>query len=159
MRLLAALRLSLPPYQNLAAPAASTALGLNTWTDNDIWGIALNIVQASDTRSDQNLVAWNRAIVNNYEDPNSRTGIRIGPFVSEVAVKLTRTGTNTFSATEYIELWNPYAVDMQTFLFNVGETTGKSWPPAGGSLWAVSGGDLGKLTNAFRVPQRERLRR
>ena len=141
MRLLAALRLSLPPYQNTAAPAASAALGMETWTDHDIWGIALNIVQASDARSDQNLIAWNRAIANSYEDPNSRTGIRIGPFVTEVAVKLTRTGTNTFTATEYIEMWNPYAVDLQTALFNVGETTGNRWPNAGGSLWSNTGID------------------
>jgi type II secretory pathway pseudopilin PulG len=141
MRLVAALRLSIPPYQKTAAPAANTALGMESWTDQDIWGIALNIVQASDARSDQNLVAWNRAIANSYEDPNSRTGIRIGPFVTEVAVKLTRTGTNTFTATEYIEMWNPYAEDLQTALYNVGETTGNRWPSAGGSLWSNTGVD------------------
>lgn len=147
MRLLAALRLSLPPYQNQAVPSASTALGMETWTDHDIWGIALNIVQASDARSDQNLVAWNRAIANDYEDPNARIGVRIGPFVTEVALKLTRTGSNTLTATEYIEMWNPYAVDLQAAGFNVGETTGKSWPQIGGALWSNGSGTAWRQVN------------
>ena len=141
MRLVAALRLSLPPYQKEPVPEATAPLGMEAWTDHDIWGIALNIVQASDARSDQNLVAWNRTIPNDYEDPNSRIGIRISPYVTEVALKLTRTGTSTFTATEYIEMWNPYAVDMRNFLFNVGETTGNRWPNAGGSLWSNTGID------------------
>lgn len=147
MRLLAALRLSLPPYQTLSAPAKETALGMESWTDNDIWGIALNIVQASDTRSDQNLIAWNQdSAPSVFEDPNLRLGIRISPLITEVAIKLTRTGT-AYSATEYIEIWNPYSVDLQPYMYDVGETTGKFWPTAGGSLWTNTSGTSWKQTN------------
>lgn len=151
MRLLAALRISLPPYQNTSAPGASTALDMESWTDHDIWGIALNVVQASDARSDQNLIAWNRALTNNFEDPNSRLGIRISPYITEVAVKLTRTGTGTYVATEYIELWNPYAAGMEGYLFDVGETTGPQWPSAGGALWN-NAGTLWKKSNVLGPP-------
>lgn len=150
MRLLAVLRLSLPPHQNLAVPAAHVPLDLNTWTDHDIWGIALNIVQASDASSDQNLVAWNRsAHPNNFEDPNGRTGVRLSPYVTEAAIKLTRTGSNAFTATEYLEMWNPYPIDLRNRLYDIGETTGNRWPTAGGSLWSNTGvdGTAWRITN------------
>lgn len=142
MRLLAALRLTLPPYSNLGVPAKESSLDPGRWTDNDIWGIALNIVQASDARSDQNLAAWDKVTYpNNYEDPFSRFGVRIGPYVSEVAIRLTRTGPSSYIATEYIEMWNPYPVDLTSHFYDVGETTGKKWPTAGGALWTNTGSD------------------
>jgi hypothetical protein len=134
MRLLAALRLSLPPHTNLAAPASTQPLPPNRWIDEDIWGIALNIVQAAAPPSDENLVARDAAIAN-YLQPNTRTGIRLSPYITEVAFKVEYGGApGTVRVTEYIEIWNPYPVDLSTQTYILSDSSGSIWPASTGIL-------------------------
>jgi hypothetical protein len=134
MRLLATLRLSLPPFANLAAPASNQPLSPNRWIDEDIWGIALNLVQASGPVSDENLVARDPAVAN-YLQPNTRSGIRLSPYITEVAFKVEYGGTpGTVKVTQYIELWNPYPVDLSGQTYILSDSSGSVWPNLTGIL-------------------------
>lgn len=128
MRLLAALRLSLPPFSSSSAPAGTAALSPNIWYDEDIWGIALNVVLASDPISDERLVAMDYSIAENTQ-ANTRYGARLAPYITEIAIKVEYGGTpGTVKVTEYIELWNPYPVDLSTKTYILGEAAGNTWP-------------------------------
>ncbi len=114
MRLISSLRLSLPPFRNMPSPAVEVPLPMNQWTDDDVWGIALNIMQASAPASDQNLFAFDRNSfgVQPFNDPNVRIGIRVSPYITEVALRATRLNATQVRLEQFIEIWNPYAVDL-----------------------------------------------
>ncbi len=131
MRLLASLRLSLPPFRNLAS---SLPLPANLWTDDDVWGIALNLVQAAETVSDQNHVAYDRRGfgLTGFNDPNARIGIRASPYITETAIKLKRLNASQIQLTQYYEIWNPYPFDLvnpdgTSASYYYGNWTGGSW--------------------------------
>jgi type II secretory pathway pseudopilin PulG len=148
MRLLAALRLALPPFDKPIPssitfpsnysywPASKTdpgeVLKMNEWFDEDVFGIALNIMQATSPPYDENLFAYNRQSWQGqpYNDPTNRLGVRITPFVTEVVFKVEYGGSpGTVNVTETIELWNPYPVDLSVYRYRVGEWGGSAWPP------------------------------
>jgi hypothetical protein len=138
MRLLAVLRRSLPPYRKSPAPVPSATWwtqAKNTWYDEDVWGIAVNIVQATVPPSDHNLLAYNRAAYGTqpFWDPNARFGIRASPYITETAFRL-RQQVGGYDVTEFIEIWNPYAIKMKRpggadILYRVGEFSGVPWRP------------------------------
>ncbi len=119
MRLLAVIRRALPPFVKTPAVDGSQ-LSPNSWTDNDVWGIALNILQASATPSDQNLFAFDRKTYPQepYKDEHTRHGIRVTPYPVEVAIRITKTSSgattsnSTYDLDEFIKIWNPYNVSM-----------------------------------------------
>jgi len=121
MRFLSILRRAMPPGPELVVPSSSSSpseqldnLSLTKWSNSDIWGIALNTLHATAPADDHNLFASKGS--NGYGDINAREGIRIGPYVTAVSVKIKRVlspATSTpdqaqFTATEYITVWNPY---------------------------------------------------
>jgi hypothetical protein len=166
MRLLTALRLSLPPFRATASPAVETPLQMNVWTDHDVWGIALNIMQASAPPSDQNLFAFNRATYRNepFLDPNVRIGARVSPYITETAVKVERLNATQVRVTQYIELWNPYSVRLlrpngSPINYYYGNWTGGLWDAANAATHVTGGlysmatrwSTVGPAPNSFRV--------
>jgi type II secretory pathway pseudopilin PulG len=146
MRLLSILRRSLPPYIATGAAVAQSdgqIPNINNWSNHDIWGIALNILQASAPISDHNLFAYD-PIANSpagtpggnaYKDPNLRLGIRISPYITECAIQIVKTASG-YTFNDYVEVWNPYPFYFTTtggangtpFQYRVGEFTGSAWP-------------------------------
>lgn len=132
MRLLAALRLSLPPFSSFPSPdITSSALPMNKWSDDDVYGIALNILQATAPSSDQNLHAYDRRAngVSPFLDKNVRLGIRVGPYITETALMAQRINTTQVRLKQYYEVWNPYDVPLvkpngQPIKFYFGNWTG-----------------------------------
>lgn len=140
MRLLASLRLALPPYNSTSAPSAfnsnaATPISPNIWYNEDIWGIALNIAQASAPVSDEPLIAQDRSgpLALN-EQPNTRYGTRLSPYITEIAIKVEYAAAGTVNVTQYVELWNPYPVDLSTQTYIYGESAGDVWPKVQGGL-------------------------
>ncbi|MDQ3621146.1 MAG: hypothetical protein M3463_01450 [Verrucomicrobiota bacterium] len=127
MRLLAALRMVLPaPTDAKVGVDHTVSLPNDGWTNDDIFGIGLNIAQAATPPADHNLFAFNRAVhkVSPFLDPTVRIGIRVSPYVTEVAIKVKRTAADEVEVTEYIELWNPYTVDLSNERYYCGSWTG-----------------------------------
>lgn len=144
MRLLAALRLSLPPYRpynlQIVPPGcppitAETPVPGNLWNDYDVWGIALNIMQASAPASDQNLFAFDRGAygVSPFLDPNVRIGIRVSPYITETAIRVTRQNANQVKLEQFFEIWNPYPFELYKpgtktpIRYYYGNWTGGQW--------------------------------
>ena len=160
MRMLAILRRSLPGSGNAVA---NQNILPYAWTNNDIWAIALNIMQAAAPASDHNLFAYeaNKYQGAIYNDPNMRQGIRIGPYVTEMAVKIKNLNDTDYQLTEYIEVWNPYPFrllksdqpgtpdnsDNKLIDWRVGSWTtgypGTKWPEWGVGVFHASLNDQG----------------
>lgn len=144
MRLLAALRLSLPVSP---VPDVKTSLPMNQWTDSDVYGIALNIMQAAAPASDQNLFAYdrNKYTIHPYNDPHVRMGVRVAPYITESAVEAKRISATQVQMTQYMELWNPYPYALnkpngQPIRYHYGNWTGSEWDakePWKGSITAL----------------------
>lgn len=159
MRLLATLRRVLPPHVKTPAVNGSP-VAADVWSDNDIWGIALNIIQASATPSDQNLFAYNNKAYPGapYLDEHSRYGIRIAPLLTEVALRMIKTGESTYEITEFIKIWNPYDVEMlkpdgSPIRYIVGEQSGSQWPLSNTALWRLGDDRSRKFVEAPRPGQ------
>lgn len=153
MRLLAVLRRGLPPYAQSSgntgildstSDAGPGELTWNIWSPYDIWGIGLNIVQATDAASDFNLTAYNSKVYagDPRMDQNARLGIRISPYITEAAFKIKRMASGSgygYQITPYIKIWNPYPYRLTykgaDIKYRVGTYTGQKWPnnsqPAG----------------------------
>jgi hypothetical protein len=146
MRLLAALRLSLPPFTTLPSPASNTPLQMNRWTDDDVYGIALNILQATAPASDQNLHAYDRKNhgVAPFGDPNVRVGIRVSPYITEIAMVAERINDTQVRLKAYYEVWNPYDVPLvkpngQPIKYFFGNWTGPTMPDAPAGVTPTGG--------------------
>ncbi|HEX8295613.1 MAG TPA: hypothetical protein VF593_04900 [Chthoniobacteraceae bacterium] len=149
LRLLASLRLSLPPFTPLAGPDPGNTnqtapLDAYRWTDDDVFGIGLNIMQATAPASDINLFAYDRRPqpqgwgVRPFEDKNNRMGVRVGPYITETALKVQRINADQLRLTQYFEIWNPYGVKLikpklkpsdpeQPITYFYGNWTGSGW--------------------------------
>ncbi|HEX8294751.1 MAG TPA: hypothetical protein VF593_00490, partial [Chthoniobacteraceae bacterium] len=146
MRLLATLRLSLPPFSNQGEPPLTYPLPANSWTDNDILGIAVNMVQATQAVADQNILTSDQATHGfaYFLDPNTRLGVRVSPYVTEMAVRVKRISSNQIEVEEFFEIWNPYSVDLRGVRYNYGGWSGARYEGAGFSpeartLWGYLG--------------------
>lgn len=138
MRMLAVLRRALPT----AVPPnpASNPLPLNGWTQHDIYGIALNVMQATAPPDDQQLFAYDRRNRNYlpFTDPHVRIGIKVSPYITEAAIRVERipvqgdaAGQGRLRVTEFWEIWNPYAVDLSDTVYRFGSWAGGGWDGAG----------------------------
>ncbi|MGV3533768.1 MAG: hypothetical protein ACO1QR_15480, partial [Chthoniobacteraceae bacterium] len=156
MRLLAAIRQALPLAPNSSANWPNkTPLPMNQWTDADVFGIALNIMQAAAPASDENLFAYDRNTYGfaPFNDPNVRMGTRVSPYITEFAVMAKRISANQVQMTQYVEIWNPYPYPLvkpngQPIKYYYGNWTGGEWnsgePWTGGitamaTRWALPG--------------------
>jgi hypothetical protein len=161
MRLLVALRQSLPPFVTRAPLGTDQPQPMNIWSNHDVFGIALNIMQAAAPPSDHNLFAFDR--INGtvpFRDPNNRMGIRVSPYVTETALRAERISSSQVKLTQYIEFWNPYAVPLTNHLTNqpikyyYGNWVGSQWNPGSPSrehgLYSMNG--TAGPTGEFRWP-------
>lgn len=166
MRLMAGLRQILPLPPSPLPPNfkyGEQALPMNAWSDADIWGIALNIAQATSPQEDQNLFAHDRATYggNHWRDPDIRLGSRISPLITECAVKVKRLSATQVEVTEYFELWNPYPIDMASKQFLMGSWSGGGpWvPDSDDTLWGFNNYFyfLGPVKYGFMVVENKHL--
>jgi len=153
VRLLAILRMALPPgkpfvrtgsapggLEDVSVPAAA-----NAWDDQDVYAIALNILEASAPANDQELSAYNTSAAgNSYGDSSLRQAVRLSPYIVETAISATRTGTNTVSVAEYQKVWNPYPIELDggSGSGSIAYTYGGQW---GGSTWPNQAGSAGGI--------------
>ena len=142
VRLLAILRMALPPnkpYVRTGSAAGgnedvSVPATANLWDDQDVYAIALNILQASDPANDQELTAYNSASGQfsgqPYQDPSVRTGVRLSPYIVETAISAQRLSGSSVLVTEYQKAWNPYPIELD------GGTGADAIPYRYGAAWS-----------------------
>ncbi len=157
MRLLAAIRQALPITTGSSPSTAwpgTTPLPMNEWTDADVYGIALNIMQAAAPASDQNLFAYDRNAFGfgPFNDPNVRMGVRVSPYITEVAMKAERQNATQVKMTAYMELWNPYSHPLtkpngQAIKWFIGNWTGGTWAAGEGQV-----GGLYSMSSRWELP-------
>jgi len=175
-RLLAILRIALPPGAPYTRGGAvgnedeSIPAEPNLWDDQDVYAIALNLLQASDPSDDEELTAYDTKAfgIQPYQDPGYRVGMRLSPYVVETALKATRTSAGFVQVTEFNKLWNPYPVDLDSdgpgtkpINYDYGDSwSGGYWPIQSGVATGLNGvvdgmfnnGDSGD-SNAQTIPQ------
>jgi len=153
-RLLAILRLALPPGTSYIRTTAQLHMGGNPagvenesqpaeaalWDDQDVYAIALNLLQASDPANDEELSAFDRQSNQNlpYNDPELRVGMRLSPYMVETALKATRQNTGLVQLVEYQKIWNPYPVCLNNDgVHGIDYRYGPSWS---GGYWPLQAG-------------------
>jgi hypothetical protein len=114
----------------------------NSWLPTEVWGVASNLVQATDSASDFNLIAYNPNGtwgVNSYQDPRVMLAIRISPLITEATLKVKKAEDDgnaannpRYEVTQYIKVWNPYPYELKMnnspILYGVHNWAGGGYP-------------------------------
>ena len=126
MRLLALLRRA---YPATIASSAQFPLPADRLTNEDIFALAVNIIQGTTRPNDANLLIYNRQTYgfSHFDDPNSRVPSRVTPYIVAATVRAKRIAFNQVEFTEYFKIWNPHAVDLDEETYFFGNWCGSAW--------------------------------
>ena len=126
MRLLAVLRRAYP-----VAPAAGANMPLpaNQFTNEDIYALAVNLIQGTSRPNDANVFIYDQNTYGSspFNDPKNRVGTRVTPYIVATAICAQRIDSTRVAVTEYFKLWNPHPVDLSGERYFYGHWGGIEW--------------------------------